>query len=405
MKQQHSQRLAILCRTLNLSSKEVLKRLAEHGFIFNNNPNAKIPLECVELLTKEDKVLNENNNNHNKADVNKIEEIAKGTNSKVKKNNKRLSSICKELNISFAFIQQGLKDFGIEVSNLNQKVDSKTEKLIVEIVSGTAQANLSQFNSGNKATQDLPVEFVTPNPFEKDVIKLNKSFDKFDESQLRVISKENKLIETVFSDFEAFSICLGLEDRHCKHIAREYFKNPKNDHNVLEAHDIAMKTLEKYGAKLLSFIISLPALPFKAFDATQIFAAMDKRSSFQDFPILRIVYKNDSGHNEKIQIAFFAIKENNKRQKHNDVLQIRNNTTGQTLMKITRDGKICPENNAKQIIPIIQLFYRFSKDTKTAILNYGLETGQCSICGRELTDALSIQRGIGPICYERSFYK
>jgi hypothetical protein len=399
MKDNNSQRLSTLCRSLNLSSSEVLKRLAEHGFTFDNNPNVKIPKECVDLLTKDDKAFSENDKNQKTID---IEAIAKVADIEEKQHTKRLSLICKELNISFSFIQQSLKNFGIEVSNLNQRVDTKTEKLILEIVSGNTQANLSQLNSEKKSKQDLPVEFLVPNPFEKDVIKLNESLDRFNERPQRVISKENKSIETVFSDFEAFSICLGLEDRHYKHIAREYFKNPKIDINVLEAHDIAMKALEKYGSELLSFVISLPALPFKAFDATQIFAAMDKRSNFQDFPILRIVYKNDSGHNEKIQIAFFAFNENNKRIKHSDVLTIKNNTTGQTLMRITRDGRVCPENNAKQIIPIIQLFHRFSKDTKSAILNYGLETGECSICGRELTDALSLKRGIGPICYERT---
>lgn len=32
---------------------------------------------------------------------------------------------------------------------------------------------------------------------------------------------------------------------------------------------------------------------------------------------------------------------------------------------------------------------------------YGHETGECSVCGRTLTDSLSIQMGIGPICAKR----
>jgi len=42
-----------------------------------------------------------------------------------------------------------------------------------------------------------------------------------------------------------------------------------------------------------------------------------------------------------------------------------------------------------------------AKDPSAAARAYGLRTGQCSICGRELTNAESRARGIGPICAER----
>ena len=42
-----------------------------------------------------------------------------------------------------------------------------------------------------------------------------------------------------------------------------------------------------------------------------------------------------------------------------------------------------------------------AKDPSAAARAYGLRTGQCSICGRELTNAESRARGIGPICAGR----
>lgn len=39
-----------------------------------------------------------------------------------------------------------------------------------------------------------------------------------------------------------------------------------------------------------------------------------------------------------------------------------------------------------------------SKDPLTAAIRYGKVSGECSCCGRELTDPQSIERGIGPIC-------
>lgn len=37
------------------------------------------------------------------------------------------------------------------------------------------------------------------------------------------------------------------------------------------------------------------------------------------------------------------------------------------------------------------------------IVAHGRKTGNCACCGRELTDADSVARGIGPICFERYF--
>lgn len=39
-----------------------------------------------------------------------------------------------------------------------------------------------------------------------------------------------------------------------------------------------------------------------------------------------------------------------------------------------------------------------AQDPLTAAIRYGKESGECSCCGRELTDPRSIERGIGPIC-------
>lgn len=42
-----------------------------------------------------------------------------------------------------------------------------------------------------------------------------------------------------------------------------------------------------------------------------------------------------------------------------------------------------------------------AKDPKAAAVAYGKEYGVCSVCGRELSDAASVERGIGPVCAER----
>jgi len=42
-----------------------------------------------------------------------------------------------------------------------------------------------------------------------------------------------------------------------------------------------------------------------------------------------------------------------------------------------------------------------ASDPLTAAIRYGKVSGECSCCGRELTDPQSIERGIGPICAKK----
>ena len=41
-----------------------------------------------------------------------------------------------------------------------------------------------------------------------------------------------------------------------------------------------------------------------------------------------------------------------------------------------------------------------ASDPKQAAVAYGMKFGACSVCGRQLTDSDSVQRGIGPVCAE-----
>ena len=54
----------------------------------------------------------------------------------------------------------------------------------------------------------------------------------------------------------------------------------------------------------------------------------------------------------------------------------------------------CSEDQQKRIIEA-------ASDPAKAAKAYGQRVGQCSVCGRELTNAVSIANGIGPICASR----
>lgn len=66
------------------------------------------------------------------------------------------------------------------------------------------------------------------------------------------------------------------------------------------------------------------------------------------------------------------------------------------LGKVTRSG--CDSRLTDDVKATIM---SAASDPLTAAIRYGKVSGECSCCGRELTDPRSIERGIGPICAEK----
>jgi len=50
---------------------------------------------------------------------------------------------------------------------------------------------------------------------------------------------------------------------------------------------------------------------------------------------------------------------------------------------------------------LVKSLQEIAKNPTSAATMYGINTGNCSCCGRELTRKDSIERGIGPICAEK----
>lgn len=63
---------------------------------------------------------------------------------------------------------------------------------------------------------------------------------------------------------------------------------------------------------------------------------------------------------------------------------------------VHRDGRFVP---AKDCPPeVIALVQKLDQDPEAELRSYGHAVGQCSCCGRKLTDPTSVEFGIGPIC-------
>jgi len=65
-------------------------------------------------------------------------------------------------------------------------------------------------------------------------------------------------------------------------------------------------------------------------------------------------------------------------------------------------GKVTPQRLDSRLADNIKaVLLEAANDPLTAAVRYGRETGACSCCGRDLTNAQSIAAGIGPICREK----
>lgn len=98
----------------------------------------------------------------------------------------------------------------------------------------------------------------------------------------------------------------------------------------------------------------------------------------------------------KLRMSGFAVKPAKATGKHPGSLYV---TEGETYLGRVAGGKFlrmdcCSQETADKVAALIA-------DPMAAIKATGQEVGSCAICGLELTDPESLERGVGPICAER----
>lgn len=80
-------------------------------------------------------------------------------------------------------------------------------------------------------------------------------------------------------------------------------------------------------------------------------------------------------------------------------IYVKDDETGDYLGKVTEDLRFKALRTAPEWAS--EALSRIARDPANAAVEYGRQTGRCSCCGRELTNADSIALGIGPICKDR----
>lgn len=318
----------------------------------------------------------------------------------------RLSDLLKKHTIREEEVEECFRILRWEFSSINKKITlEESEKILVtyKAIRKSQFANINSVVEQKPKQKPLPIQelpslFNIKNSFEEETIRIVHDDNDIKNRESRIIEIDGLSVKTCLTDFEAFSICNGLKDAWSKQLSNDYFSGANDVDLIFSAHERAMETIGKYGDVLIFHLINLPPLPFKATNAHQIFTQLDNKKKITQDPIIRLLFEK-----EKIQFSFYKKTDLKNGRYYSNVLIARSKTKNEDLFLMSRDGRCIPLSKTRNIGPIIQTFISYSDNLEEHIIHYGLITGECSICGRELSDPDSVRIGIGPICREQLY--
>jgi hypothetical protein len=294
----------------------------------------------------------------------------------------RLSQFAKKYSVNEETLEKYFKELKWRYSSINKKLtDVEIEKLLEHHKIPAKKLMTTGYIIENNLTKD----FKIPNKFREKI----GDFLKGGFNQKKIDGTDNFHLD----DFTAITICDGLKNQDAKLICRRYYNGDVDELLITSAHKLAIETIERYGKEVILELIKLPKLPFKVTNFHQVFTELDKKRGQILDPSIRIMVNN-----EPIHISFYKEGEKDKKILFRNIVEVRNRNTREVLFKLTRQGDCMPQSKGKGLIPMIQTFVSYSSEMNQHILHYGLVTGECSICGRPLSDPESIRIGIGPIC-------
>lgn len=308
----------------------------------------------------------------------------------------RVIALCKAYNISDDTLLDFLKSQGYGQLNPNSLLDTQALKLIDQ-----------QFQS-DKAAKDrvrgkTTIEFINPKiastkspnsisikPSEIKTYRepvLHLTNDIFNQPKQKIVFKGYQTFTSNFNDNDAINICGKMSSSFTRRLCKQLYSPKANRELILyQLHYIANKALNIFGSKILTFIHGLRNLNFKNQTASEI---QTYKKVVPDFPIISFDTVNTS-----FKISFF-VKQTKKDNSLKADIRLFAPKTYEEIGTIDEEGYVMA--NLEKFKPQLTLFYEATKNNSFKIFS-GVETGNCEICGRELSHPISLRIGIGPIC-------
>jgi hypothetical protein len=252
----------------------------------------------------------------------------------------------------------------------------------------------------NLSTKDLSEVFQPPTLSEllssDDFIF---TFGKFKNKKHRIFFNDS-FTDSCFTKNQIIHIANGVGEKKITDLVVKLQKkeNLNNSQWIFLIQSIE-NLLEKYGPDLISNILNMSPLPHCIGKVHNIFNVINELSKTIQNPVIRL-------RNEGAVFILEPLVINNDRFKN--ILKIsKKDQQGKSYLvgHIGSNGHFLKNSEfTSPIIPTLQLILNWNSNMKEAIAYYGVETGECSLCGRKLTDKTSIKIGIGPICRQSMNY-
>lgn len=309
----------------------------------------------------------------------------------------RVGVLCKAYNISDDTLIDFLHSKGYRDLNLTTLLDENAIRLIQnqfqsdKYAKDKVRGNTTLQFTNPKPT--IPIQKATNIESQQSATKtyrepiLHLSSNLFNKQKVQVECKGYQTLTSNFQDSQAINICSKMSSSFTRKLCKQLHNSNANRQLILyQIHHIANKALSIFGGKILTFIHGLRNLNFKNQTASEI---QTYKKVVPDFPILSFETANAG-----FKISFF-VKQSNKDGKLKSDIRLFAPKTYEEIGAIDEEGYVMAK--LEKFKPQLTLFYQATKDNNFKIYS-GVETGNCDICGRELSHPVSLRIGIGPIC-------
>jgi hypothetical protein len=239
----------------------------------------------------------------------------------MEKNYIKINKVLKEVNISLERAIDFLKEKGIYIEETpNAKISEKEYDLVVSEFGHSKSENdllglerdksqpIQQKKYQNSLSNEILnyEKYYEENPFEEEIEEILNN--KYATGKIiKSIKFDNDILESQFTDFQAFHICKGLKDQ--RSLYNKYLANKHSEKDIFLAHTLANKLLKEKGKRMIDYILTLPELPFKTDQFKILFSTLDKirTQGKNDNPILRLNISNEKNQMEEIEFSFYSI--------------------------------------------------------------------------------------------------
>lgn len=222
-------------------------------------------------------------------------------------------------------------------------------------------------------------EYSTWNKFEKNTHRIL-----FNDTHFDSYFTKNQIIHLANGVGESQLNKLVLKLQRTKHLSNEEW---------LYLIRSIENLLPRYGPEKISDILETSPLPHSIGKVENIFNVIDNLSQNIQNPVIRL--RNEGA----VFIIEPLVIENERYHQIITISQRDQNGKSNVVGHLGSNGHFYKNIHFKApIVPTIQLILKWNNNIHGAIAYFGLKTGECSICGRQLTDKTSIKIGIGPIC-------